>query len=224
LKLFWSPRSPYVRFVTVVAHEVGLGKDIDYQRTLVNIEEPHTELLEHNPLCKIPALVLDGGTTIFDSRVICEYLDEIQGRKLLPASGPERLVELRRQALGVGLIDLLLSWLLERNRPEEKQLPGVIRAIKIKYERVLDELEQIAPDLASSPFRMGHAAIGTALSYSDFRFGAVDWRTGRSRLAAWHAEFVKRPCYLADPFFDEIAAAAEAQRKAEAEAKAAAGR
>lgn len=218
MKLFWSPRSPYVRFVTVVAHEVGLGENIECYRTLVNIEEPHAELLEHNPLCKIPTLVLDDGTSIYDSRVICEYLDEIQGRKLLPAGGPERLAELRRQALGVGLIDLLLSWLLERNRPEEKQLPGVIGAIRIKYTRVLDELEELAPQLASSPFRMGHVAIGVALSYSDFRFTAVDWRTGRSRLAEWHAQFVKRPSYLADPFFDEIAA--EAQRKAEAEAAA----
>jgi glutathione S-transferase len=195
----------------VAAYEVGLGDSIDRQRTLVNIEEPHPELLEVNPLCKIPALVLEDGTAVFDSRVIAEYLDEKQGRKLLPPGGPERLVQLRRQALGIGLIDLLLSWLLERNRPAEKQMPKVISAIKIKYDRVLDELEEIAPALAAEPFRMGHVAIGVALSYSDFRFQALDWRAGRKSLADWHADFVQRPSYRADPFFDEIAAAAAAE-------------
>ena len=68
----------------------------------------------------------------------------------------------------------------------------------------------LAPALASEPFRMGHVAIGVALSYSDFRFPALEWRKGRKALADWHASFEKRPSYRADPFFDEIAAAAAA--------------
>jgi glutathione S-transferase len=215
VKLYYSSRSPYVRFVMVAAYEVGLGDAIERLRTLVNIEEPHRELLGDNPLCKIPVLLLEDGTALYDSRVIAEYLDEQQGRKLLPAGGPERLVELRRQALGIGLIDLLLSWLIERNRPAEMQNGKFIDALKIKYETVLDELEQLADVLASSPFRMGHVAIGTALSYSDFRFATLDWRAGRPALAAWHDFFVARPSYQADPFFDEIAAAAAAAAAAQ---------
>jgi glutathione S-transferase len=216
MKLFYSSRSPYVRFVTVVAHEVGIADGIERQRTVVNIEEPLVELLAANPLCKIPTLVVDDGAAIFDSRVIAEYLDERQGRKLLPAGGPERLLQLRRQALGIGLVDLLLSWLLERNRPVEKQQPKVIDALGIKYQEVLNTLDAEAPALASEPFRMGHAAIGVALSYSDFRFPALTWRDGRRALADWHAGFVERPSYRADPFFDEIAAAAAAAAAARA--------
>lgn len=213
MRLYYSPRSPYVRFVMVTAYEVGLGDAIERYRTLVNIEEPHPELHEKNPLCKIPTLVIEDGTTLYDSRVIAEYLDERQGRKLLPPGGPERLVQLKRQALGIGLIDLLLSWLLERNRPVEKQLPKVISALEIKYNKVLDELEGLAGALATEPFRMGHVAIGVALAYSDFRFPMLDWRAGRKNLADWHSEFVQRPSYRADPFFDEIAAAAAAARQ-----------
>ena len=198
----------------VTAFEVGLGEAIERYRTLVDITKPHPELLGVNPLCKIPALVIEDGTAIYDSRVICEYLDERQGGTLLPAGGPERLTQLRRQALGIGLIDLLLSWLLERNRPAEKQEAPVIEALGIKYDKVLDELNAIAPDLNAEPFRMGHVFIGTALSYSDFRFASLEWRTGRHELAAWHETFVARPSYQADPFFDEIAA--EQARKAAA--------
>jgi hypothetical protein len=115
--------------------------------------------------------------------------------------------------LGIGLIDLLLSWLLERNRPAEKQLPKVIEALSTKYNKVLDELEETASALATEPFRMGNVAIGVALSYSDFRFPTLDWRAGRKTLADWHAGFVQRPSYRADPFFDEIAAAAAAARE-----------
>jgi glutathione S-transferase len=210
LKLYYSSRSPYVRFVMVTAYEVGLGSSIERHRTVVNIEEPHRELHGVNPLCKIPTLVLEDGSTLYDSRVIAEYLDERQGRKLLPGDGPQRLVQLKRQAVGIGLVDLLLSWLLERNRPAEKQLPKVISALKIKYDKVLDELEANAGALVAEPFRMGHVAIGVALSYSDFRFAALDWRSGRKTLADWHASFVQRPSYQADPFFDEIAAEAAA--------------
>lgn len=211
MKLFWSPRSPYVRFVMVAAHEVGIADEIETHYTLVNIEAPHPELFEHNPLCKIPTLILPDGSAVYDSRVICEYLDERKGRKLLPASGSERLTELCRTALGVGLIDLLLSWLLERNRPEEQRNQRFIEAVKAKYEKVLDELEQLAPRLEAEPFRMGHVAIGTALSYSSFRFPAQKWGESRPALAAWHASFEARPSYRADPFFDELAAEAAAR-------------
>lgn len=211
MKLFWSPRSPYVRLVMVAANELGITGEIETQWTLVNIEEPHLELFEHNPLCKIPTLILPDGSALYDSRVICEYLDERAGGGLLPPGGEERLTELRRTVLGVGLIDMLLLWLLERNRPQETQQPRFIEAIRMKYAKVMDELEALAPRLKAAPFRMGHVAIGTALSYSNFRFPAEKWREGRPALTAWHETFEDRPSYKADPFFDELAAkAAEA--------------
>jgi glutathione S-transferase len=208
VKLYYSHRSPYVRLVMVAVHWCGLAERIALMNTIVDIHAPHKLLIRDNPLTKVPTLVLDDGTSIYDSRVICEYLDGCHdGPKLYPAAGPERALALRRQALGVGTIDLLLSWLLERNRPDEGRSQPFIDAVQIKYRAVLDCLEAESRDLASSPFRIGHAAIGTALSYSDFRFGSFDWRTGHDALAAWHAEFLKIPAVAADPFFDDLAAA-----------------
>ena len=96
MKLYWSSRSPYVRKVMVVAHEAGLAEQIELERVVVSAYLPNTELLTTNPLGKIPTLVLDDGTAVYDSRVICEYLDGLhQGPRLFPQAGPERLQALR---------------------------------------------------------------------------------------------------------------------------------
>src|SRR3954452_15665901 len=124
--------------------------------------------MEENPLSKIPTLVLDDGTVLYDSPVICEYLDNLHtGRKLVPAELGPRMTALRRQALGDGFLDFLL--LLrnegERAHPSEAHLS----AYNTKRRAVLAALETEAGDLASSPFSVGHIAIGCALSYLDFR-------------------------------------------------------
>jgi glutathione S-transferase len=202
--LYWSPRSPYVRMVSVTAHALGLGDRIETRYTLVNIEEPHPELMQHTPLGKIPALVLPDGTTLVDSRVICEHLDALGGGRLLPADS--RLEQLRRQALAIGLIDLLIALLIERNRPAGAQSAGFIAAQKTKFDAVIDTFERLAQALRDEPFAMGHIAIGTALAYADFRFPDLEWHGRAPELARWHAGFVTLPCYLADPFFNELAA------------------
>jgi len=100
MKLHWSPRSPYVRKVMIVAHELGLADRLEIVRTVVGGITPHLELMRENPLGKIPTLVLEDGTILYDSPVICEYLDTLHaGEKLFPA-WPERLTALRRLALG----------------------------------------------------------------------------------------------------------------------------
>jgi glutathione S-transferase len=216
MKLYYSHRSPYVRLVMVAVHWCGLADRIALMNTIVDIYAPHKLLIRDNPLTKVPTLLLDDGTALYDSRVICEYLDGCHdGPKLYPGAGLERLQALRRQALGIGTIDLLLSWLLERNRPDEGRSQPFIDAVLIKYRAVLDRLEAEAGDLASSPFSIGHAAIGTALSYSDFRFGSFDWRAEHDALAAWHADFLKIPAVAADPFFDDLAAAAATKAEQE---------
>ncbi len=121
MKLHWSPRSPYVRKVMIVAHELGLADRIETVRTVVGGTTPHRELMRENPLGKIPTLVLEDGRIIYDLPVICEYLDTLHdGPKLYPA-WPERLTALRRLALGDGMLDIALPWLGERFRPVEKQ-------------------------------------------------------------------------------------------------------
>src|SRR6266852_4462104 len=115
MKLHWSPRSPFVRKVLIVAHEFGLTGRIDCVRSAVAFTKPHAALMEENPLSKIPTLVLDDGTVLYDSPVICEYLDCLHhGPKLLPADPKQRMTALRRQALGDGCLDFLLLWRNER--------------------------------------------------------------------------------------------------------------
>ena len=121
MKLHWSPRSPYVRKVMVVAHELGLADRIETVRTVVGGTTPHRELMRENPLGKIPTLILEDGTIIYDSPVICEYLDTVHGDARLFPAWPERLVALRRLALGDGMLDIALAWLGERFRPPERQ-------------------------------------------------------------------------------------------------------
>src|ERR1700756_3787191 len=117
MKLHWSPRSPFVRKVMVAVHELGLADRVTCVRTVAASTKPHAELMRDNPLSKIPTLVLDDGTVIYDSPVICEYLDGLGAPpKLHPADPKARLVALRRQALGDGYLDLLVLLRDERLR------------------------------------------------------------------------------------------------------------
>jgi glutathione S-transferase len=197
--LHWSPRSPYVRKVMIAAHEMGLLARIETTRTVVGGTTPHRELMQHNPLGKIPTLVLEDGTILYDSPVIIEYLDTLHtGPKLYPASGPERWTALRRHALGQGMLDASLACLGERFRPAERQSQPHMALWQAKLRACVDALEQEAEALATGGFTVGHLAIGVALSYLDFRFADLAWRDGHPRLAAWHASFDARPSVAAN--------------------------
>ncbi len=201
MKLHWSPRSPYVRKVMVVAHELGLAGRIEIARTVVGGTTPHRDLMRENPLGKIPTLVLEDGTILYDSPVICEYLDTLHdGARLFPA-WPERLTALRRLALGDGMLDIALAWLGERFRPVERQSEPHMALWQAKLRACVDALENEA--LADGRFTIGHIAIGIALSYLDFRFADLAWREGHPRLAAWHAAFDGRPSVVANPPIDD---------------------
>ena len=126
MKLHWSPRSPFVRKVMIVAHERGLADRITRVRTVAATSKPHAELMKDNPLSKIPTLALDDGMVIYDSPVISEYLDELDGTpKLFPKEPKARLEALRRQALGDGFLDLLV--LLRDERAVERIQDGIAR-------------------------------------------------------------------------------------------------
>jgi len=203
MKLHWSPRSPYVRKVMIVTHELGLAGRLETVRTVVGGTTPHLELMCENPLGKIPTLVLEDGTIIYDSPVICEYLDTLHdGQKLFPA-WPERLTALRRLALGDGMLDIALAWLGERFRSPEKQSGPHMALWQAKIRACVDALEQEAETLTAGSLTIGHIAIGIALSYLEFRFGNLRWRDGHSRLAAWHATFDARPSVVANPPVDD---------------------
>ncbi len=204
MKLHWSPRSPYVKTVVIAAHEMGLQDEIEIVRTSVSALQPVESFFADNPLNKIPALVLDDGMVLFDSRVICEHLDSLHdGATLYPTGGAERLLALRNQALGIGLMDVLLIRLLERNKPAAQQTPEVIASNQRKTQETADRLERDIAMLTDRPYDVGHLAIGTALAYLDFRFADESWRNGRPGLAAWHADFLDRPAVRANPFADD---------------------
>ena len=202
--LHWSPRSPYVRKVMIALHEMGLQDHVETVRTVVGGTKPHLELMQQNPLGKIPTLVLQDGTILYDSPVILEYLDtQHSGPKLYPASGEARWTALRRHALGQGMLDVALACLGERFRPEERQSQPHIELWRLKLRSCVDALEREAEALASSGFTVGHLAIGVAVSYLDFRFADLAWRDGHPALAAWHASFDARPSVQANPPVDD---------------------
>lgn len=194
MKLHWSPRSPFVRKVMIAAHECSVADRLECVRTVVAATTPCLDLIPDNPLIKLPTLVRDDGPTLYDSAVICEYFDSLhQGPKLFPADGEARWTALRRQALGDGMLDTLLLWLGERNRPEEKRSDQHVAAWRVKTTASLDALEKEASDLAASGFTIGHLAIGCALGYLDFRFPSERWRDGRPELTSWQRTFESRP-------------------------------
>ncbi|MGE0559801.1 MAG: glutathione S-transferase [Burkholderiales bacterium] len=193
MKLYWSSRSPFVRKVMIFAHECGLAGRIECQRTAVAMNKPNLELLKTNPLGKIPTLVLDDGSVLYDSTVICEYLDSLHdGRKLFPASGAARWTALRRHALGNNLMDNLMLWRNERLRPQAQQSPETLAAFELKVRNAVSALDAEADALAATPVDIGHVAIGCALGYADFRFSHLDWRAGRDRIARWYDQFAQR--------------------------------
>ena len=202
MKLHWSPRSPFVRKVMIVAHERGLVDRIVCVRTVAAMTKPHAELMQDNPLSKIPTLVLDGGRVLYDSPVICEYLDGLgDAPKLFPAEPAARFTALRRQALGDGFLDLLVMLRDERMRAQPSDVHKASAAVR--KAAVLQSLEREADTLATAAFDIGHIAIGCALSYLDFRFAEEDWREGHPCLARWHASFAARPSVRATEPVDD---------------------
>jgi len=202
MKLHWSPRSPFVRKVMIAVHELGLVDRLTCVRTVVATTKPHFELMKENPLSKLPTLVLDDGTIIYDSPVVIDYLDTLQGApKLHPADTKARLIALRRQALGDGFLDFLL--LLRNERERAHPSDAHLSTFTTKRKAALAALEREAEALAASPFTIGHIAIGCALSYLDFRFANEDWRADHPRIAGWHREFAARASVRATEPIDD---------------------
>jgi len=192
MRLYWSLFSPYVRKVLIVAHEAGLAGDIELEAIEVSMSAANRDLLPSNPLGQIPTLVTSDGTTLHDSRVICEYLDTMGDGGMFPP-GPRRWDALKRQALGDGILDVLILWRQERLKPADRQTQEWLETFALKVSTALDHIEREAMLLDAKPFDIGHAAIGCALGYLDLRFADLNWRDGRPELAHWDDAFRRRP-------------------------------
>jgi glutathione S-transferase len=194
MKLYWSSASPYARKVVITAIETGLDKKLQTVATAVAPNKPNADLAPQNPLMKVPTLVTDGGEILFDSRVICEYLDSLHdGRKLFPPTGGERWRALRLQSLADGITDAGILCRYETGiRPAEKQWDGWIEGQRLKAIQGLDAIENDG-DLLSGAVNIGHIALGCSIGWMEFRNTHGDIRQGRPKLFRWYDEFLKRP-------------------------------
>jgi glutathione S-transferase len=193
MRLFHSPTSPYVRKVMVLLHETGMLDRVALIAATGTPVDTGSMPLAQNPLGKIPALERDDGPALYDSRVICRYLDAQAGNRMYPAA-PRLWDTLTLEATGDGITDAAILMVYEsRVRPEEKRFDPWVEGQWAKIDRALDALEsRWISHLTGTP-DIGHVSIGCALGYLDFRHAGRDWRAGRPDLAEWEAGFAARP-------------------------------
>jgi glutathione S-transferase len=205
MKLYWSPRSPFVRKVMITLHETGLIDEVETVRSVVaSTLPPNAEVLEDNPLGKIPTLVTEDGVALFDSRVICEYLDLRTGTGLFPAEPAARMRQLRWQAMADGLTDILLAWRSELTRTVGPW-PELTSAYGVKVRATMARFEREAAELGASSFGIGQISLVCALGQLDFRWPDCGWRDGFPTLARWSDELRRRPSVQATSVADDQA-------------------
>jgi glutathione S-transferase len=188
VRLYVSPMSPYVRKVRAVAVHLGLLERIEV--VLCKVRAKTKGLEDFNPLGRVPTLVLDNGQALFDSPVICEYLDSLHsGEKLIPLTGERRWQVLRQQALGDGIMDAATPWREETHRPKEQQSLDWLHIYRGMVGRAADFLEKEVEQF--NRVSVGTLSIGCALGYLDFRFSEENWRLNHPRLSEWFKQFEK---------------------------------
>ncbi len=195
MKLYYSPTSPYVRKVTMMAMELGLDEQIE--RIAVSSVGPDSDVTNANPLGKVPALVRNDGSDLYDSPVICEYLDSLHdGRKFIPADGEDRIFVLKMQALADGAMDAGISQIMETRRPDDEQSPGWITRQQKALSQAMDEMEKFVDHLGSE-VTLAHLTFCAALGWIDLRKSDWNWRESRPALADWYTAFSARPSVMA---------------------------
>jgi glutathione S-transferase len=194
--LRFSPSSPFVRKVRIATALLGFDKDITMERA--DTTDPNDSLRKTNPLGKIPVLIIEDGSAVYDSRVILAYLDDrAGGGKIVPRESKARLEALRLQALADGILDASILTVYEgRYRKAEMHEPKWLELQAGKVSRALGVLEAAPPPIDPIP-NVGQIALACALGYRDFRFGG-SWRGEHPRLVAWLDNFAARvPAFAA---------------------------
>lgn len=196
MKLIGSLTSPYVRKVRIVLAE----KKIEFELVLDQPWAADSIVPKYNPLGKVPVLLLDDESALYDSRVIAEYLDNVTpNNRLIPASGRERINVKRWEALGDGLLDATVAVLLESRRPKGEKSKSWIERQRGKIELTLAGMEA---DLGEQPwchggnFSLADIAIGCSLGYLDFRFPDIEWRAAHASLAQLFDKLAQRPSFI----------------------------
>jgi len=195
MKLIGSLTSPYVRKIRIVLAE----KKIDYDLVLDSPWAEGSQAAALNPLGKVPVLVLDDDSTLFDSRVIAEYLDTVApNNRLIPVSGRERISVKRWEALADGVLDAAVAALLESRRPDGERSPSWIDRQRGK---VTQALRVMSDELGEQPWCHGNGisladiAVGCTLGYICFRFGDIRWTEQYPNLARLYDKLMQRPAF-----------------------------
>ena len=195
MKLIGTPASPFTRKARVVLAE----KRIDYEFVIDRPSEPDTRVPLFNPLGKVPVLVLDDDTTIFDSRVIVEYLDHASPvTRLIPEDMRPRIQVRRWEALADGCTDAVIAVTVEKRRPPEGQSAGWIARQQGKVDR---SLEAMSNELGTKNwccgdfFNLSDIAVGCALGYLDLRAPEIQWRNLYPNLAKLTEKLAQRPSF-----------------------------
>ena len=194
MKLFYAATSPYARKVRIVASELGLSDKIDLVEISVAPGKPNLDYgRDTNPLRKIPALTLDDGSTIVDSFLIAEYLDDLGGNKLMPASGPKRWQIRNEHVIVQGMLEAMLLGRYER----------ILRPEPLRWQMWFDDQWDRAwqgmrhfeerSDISERTFDLAQIALACALGYADFRYADHPWRETYPKLAAFSEKMLRRP-------------------------------
>jgi len=194
MKLYHAPASPYVRKVMVMAHETGLIDRLEVETVATAPATPDAGVAAANPVKKIPALIADDGMALFDSPLICEYMDsQHDGAKMFPEAGPDRWHALRLQAAADGLLDAAILIIYEsRLRPEETHSQVWLDAQMGKVDGALAALNGWS-EAFGDKVDIGIITTACACGYLDFRFPKKDWRGSNRALATWYERFSARP-------------------------------
>jgi glutathione S-transferase len=202
MKLLYQTHSPYARKVLVAAHEIGLAERLQVVHHETSPLLRNEQIFACNPLGKVPVLICHDGSALFDSNVICEYLDNLHhGEKLIPAAPHQRYRALRLQAIATGIADagIAVRWETER-RPEAFRWSPLRDGQLEKIVAACDFLEQQWDQ--APPLDIGTIALATALSWIEFR-RVYAFRSGRPRLSAWYEQFCQRGSMLATALHGE---------------------
>lgn len=193
MKLFHSPTSPYVRKVMVTAIEKGLDGQIEKMNTAASPIKREGDLPKKNPLGKVPCLITDDGRALFDSPVICAYIDSLKAPHLTPSDPKAKFDAMTLEALADGFLDAGLLMRYEGSlRPEAQRWDEWTKGQMAKIEGAMDALETTYASQLTGPLTIGQIAVACALGWFDFRYGHVDWRKSRPKLAAFAKSFGER--------------------------------
>ncbi|MEL6519570.1 MAG: glutathione S-transferase [Pseudomonadota bacterium] len=196
MQFFYAAASPFVRKVWVVLHETGQLDQVEMVLSTGHPLDSSAMPVAHNPLGKIPVLSRSDGPALYDSRVICQFLNDRAGGSLYPEARKWEAMSL--EATADGIMDAAVLMVYEgRCRPEDMVYAPWVEAQWEKVTRALESVNSRWMSHLAGPMDIGHIAVGCALGYLDFRHADRDWRKGLSALADWEKAFAERESMLA---------------------------